>query len=94
MSDFEAEISQLETAASNARDASGDIADVDLPAAVDGIATAMPGSSSAVSAPELGTSWTGEKDALTEGLDNYAAGLEAAARTYRDTDEAAAQDFG
>ncbi|MGC5615218.1 hypothetical protein [Georgenia sp. Z1491] len=94
MSDFEAEISQLETAASNARDATEEIAGVDLPAALDGIATAMPGSRSALSAPDLGTSWTGEKDALTTGLDEYAGGLEAAARLYRTTDDAAAADFG
>ncbi|MGO1509173.1 MAG: WXG100 family type VII secretion target [Actinomycetaceae bacterium] len=94
MSDFEAEIGQLETAASNARDASGEIGGVDLAAAIDGIATAMPGSTSATSVTDLQASWTEEKDALVTGLDDYAQGLEDAATIYRTTDQSAADAFG
>ena len=94
VSDFEVEIGQLGTAASNARDASEEVSGVDLAGALDGIGSAMPGSTSASTAPDLGTSWTEERDALVRGLGDYAEGLENAATTYESTDGAAAADFG
>lgn len=88
------EIDQLRTAAGNARDAAEEVGSVDLVAAVDGIATGMPGSRSAGASANLGVSWTGERDALAGTLESYAEGLESAADLYQSSDEAAAAAFG
>lgn len=91
--DFQVQIDHLNLSAGNSRDASDTVSGVDLAGAVDSIGTAMPGSQSARRAPDLGTAWTGERDALVREMDSYADALEAAAENYGSNDDAAAAAF-
>ena len=79
MSTYQVEPDELRTTASDLRSAAKDARDADARDAVDELAGALPGSSTASVMPELAVSWDEGIEAWASSVGDFADGLDAAA---------------
>lgn len=87
---YEVVIEAMRKASTAAGDAAEAAGKVELGAAVDDVATAMPGSRSGPAATALASTWTGQVTSWSTDAGDYAKNLSSAADRYA-TDEAAAE---
>ncbi|WP_317495863.1 type VII secretion target [Haloechinothrix sp. LS1_15] len=93
MSDFEVDTAQLRAAARTTREASEEVAGLDLGAALADLATALPGSRVEQEASALAKHWDDEAGAVAQLLAQRADRLESAAEDYDAEDRSNAGDL-
>ena len=86
MSTYQVEPDELRTTASELRSAARDARDADAEDAVDALAGALPGSSTASVMPELATAWDEGITAWASSVGDLADGLDAAAADAEEAD--------
>jgi hypothetical protein len=91
---FEVQVSQLLDAAKAAASAAGQARAVDLGAALEAVASALPGGAAAASAPVLASMFNERAKVWADEIDHWSEAVTSAAKVYAESEEAARIAFG